>query len=156
MLVGTLLCLDIDGFKTVNDRRGHAVGDDTLQLVARIIGDTVREGDRAARMGDDEFLVVLPDVSDYETTMNVVARIRSAVEALRPLGAGDDTRTGISIGVGHFADAAAISDALHEADTDLYRRKSGRRSNAAIAASRGTPPSSATRFRVPSRLGTPE
>jgi diguanylate cyclase (GGDEF)-like protein len=127
MLVGTLLYFDIDGFKKVNDRGGHSVGDETLRLVARIIGDAVREGDRAARMGGDEFLVVLRDVTEGETTINVAARITSAVESLRPLGAGDNTRIGISIGIAYLADAAAFTDALREGDADLYQRKSQRR-----------------------------
>ena len=130
-LVGTLLYLDIDGFKAVNDRGGHAAGDETLRLVAGIIGDVIREGDGSARMGGDEFLVVLIDVRDDATTMSVIARITSAVVALFPLGTGDSTRVGISTGVGHLAGEASFADALREADEDLYRRKNQRSSDEA-------------------------
>jgi diguanylate cyclase (GGDEF)-like protein/PAS domain S-box-containing protein len=132
-LVGTLLYLDIDSFKAVNDRGGHTAGDEILRLVARIIGDAVRDGDGAARMGGDEFLVVLIDVRDHATTMDVISRITSAVSGLFPLGAGDDTRVGISAGVGHLTGQASFADALREADADLYRRKNERSSTKAQA-----------------------
>jgi diguanylate cyclase (GGDEF)-like protein len=125
-LVATLLYLDIDGFKAVNDRGGHAAGDDTLRLVARIVHHAVREEDQCARMGGDEFLVVLLSVSDGQNVVDVVTRIISAVDSLHPLGPGDDTRIGMSIGVGHLAGAASFHAALAEADSDLYQRKSER------------------------------
>jgi len=123
-LIATLLYLDIDGFKAVNDRGGHAAGDDTLRLVARIIRHAVREGDQFARMGGDEFLVVLVNVSESEPATDVIERISTAVGALRPLGSDDETRIGMSIGVGHLSGAASFPAALREADADLYRWKS--------------------------------
>jgi diguanylate cyclase (GGDEF)-like protein len=83
-LAGTLLYVDIDRFKSVNDRFGHDVGDNTLRLVGRIIADTVRECDIAARLGGDEFLLVLSDVCDAEMTSSIISRITSAVESLHP------------------------------------------------------------------------
>jgi diguanylate cyclase (GGDEF)-like protein/PAS domain S-box-containing protein len=129
-LVGTLLCLDIDGFKAVNDRGGHAAGDDALQLVARILRRAVRDGDQCVRMGGDEFLVVLHGGTQAEIALDVAARIAAAVEALQPLGDSDGTRIGVSIGIGRFTGAAAFAGALQEADVQLYERKSERQAQA--------------------------
>jgi diguanylate cyclase (GGDEF)-like protein/PAS domain S-box-containing protein len=126
-LVATLLYLDIDGFKAVNDRGGHAAGDETLRCVARIIQDAVREADVCARIGGDEFVVVLLDVRNRDITMRVFGRITHAVDSLRPLGADDDTRIGMSIGIGNLDGTASSLDALNEADADLYRCKAERK-----------------------------
>jgi diguanylate cyclase (GGDEF)-like protein len=126
-LRATLLYLDIDGFKAVNDRGGHAAGDETLRNVARIVKDVVRELDACARIGGDEFVVVLLGDIDREVTMRIFARITSAVDALRPLGSADDTRIGMSIGIGHLDGAASPDEAMLAAGTDLYRCKNERR-----------------------------
>jgi diguanylate cyclase (GGDEF)-like protein/PAS domain S-box-containing protein len=123
----TLLYLDIDGFKAVNDGGGHAAGDETLRDLARIIKESVRACDACARMGGDEFVIVLPGRIDNEATMKIFARITSAVDVLRPLGPNDATRIGMSIGIGHLGGAASSEDALRQADADLYRCKSERK-----------------------------
>ncbi len=128
----TLLYLDVDGFKAVNDRGGHAAGDETLRVIARIVKDAVRELDACARIGGDEFVVVLLGKIAPEATCRIVARITAAVGSLRPLGPGDDTRIGMSIGIGRLSGAGSVGDALREADTDLYRCKSERKRLAGI------------------------
>lgn len=122
-LEGKLLCLNIDGFQAVNDLGGHAAGDETLRVVARIIREAVREADGCARVGGDDFLVVLPDVTDMRTAHNVRTRIVAAVGAFRPLGPSNGMRIGMSIGIGHFKGVDGFADALREADIDLYQRK---------------------------------
>jgi diguanylate cyclase (GGDEF)-like protein/PAS domain S-box-containing protein len=122
----TVLYLDIDGFKAVNDRGGHGAGDETLKRVAGIVRDAIRESDGCGRMGGDEFLIALLDVSADETA-KIIERITSSVARLCPLGASDQTRIGMSIGVGHLGGAALLSDALRQADEHLYQRKSERK-----------------------------
>lgn len=126
-MYATLLYLDIDGFKAVNDRGGHAAGDDALRLVARIIREAVRDDDCCARLGGDEFLIVLLDVDDSATTARIIERITTLVEGLRPLGSADETRIGISTGIGRVTGGHSTVEAMRDADTDLYRHKSERK-----------------------------
>lgn len=65
----TLVYLDLDNFKAVNDKQGHHVGDQLLQQVARTLTDTLRDSDRIARLGGDEFAVVLPHLAPEEAKM---------------------------------------------------------------------------------------
>lgn len=126
-LAAILLYLDIDGFKSVNDRGGHKAGDDTLRQVAQILQGAVRESDRCARMGGDEFLVVIFGENARRTYKSVIERITLAIGTLCPLGPADTTRIGVSVGVAHITGSAALTDALREADADLYKRKSEHR-----------------------------
>ena len=125
-LVATLLYLDLDGFKAVNDGGGHDAGDATLRDVAKIINDATRDSDGVARMGGDEFVVVLPGAIDGKGPDAVIRRIATAVAALTPLGAEDGTRVGMSIGVGYLDGRISFAEALRIADTHLYREKNGR------------------------------
>jgi diguanylate cyclase (GGDEF)-like protein len=123
-LTGTVLFIDIDGFKEVNDGGGHAAGDDVLSIVARIIRHSVREQDAVSRFGGDEFVVVvLGSQSDSAAIADIVARISSAVGFLLPLGAESDTRIGISIGLAAVTPDLPFSEALKAADADTYRIK---------------------------------
>jgi diguanylate cyclase (GGDEF)-like protein/PAS domain S-box-containing protein len=131
-LSATLVYLDIDDFKAINDRGGHAAGDEILRRVAGIINHAIRSQDGAARIGGDEFIIVLPDLARAET-IRVLKRITAALLKLRPLGSEDRTRIRMSNGVSMFAGAAAFSDALREADAELYRHK--RRRSVAVSVS---------------------
>jgi len=119
----TVLFIDLDGFKAVNDAGGHAAGDDTLSIVGRIIRHAVRSCDAVSRVGGDEFVVVLPDPKDATEVKEIVARITASITNLRPLGASDATRIGVSIGVGSITGAKTSREALEEADDDAYRVK---------------------------------
>jgi len=117
---------DLDGFKQVNDTLGHSVGDLLLATVATRLTESVRAKDLAARMGGDEFAVLVTDVgeADPHDLGEVADRIRAAVS--RPyLLEGHEVRIGMSIGIavsdqGHL-DA---SDMLRAADGEMYREKS--------------------------------
>ena len=123
-LTGTVLFIDIDGFKQVNDGGGHAAGDDILTIVARIIRHSVREQDAVSRFGGDEFVVVMLGTnSDSAAIADIVARISSAVGFLLPLGAESETRIGISVGLAPIAPDIPFSEALRAADADTYRIK---------------------------------
>ncbi|WP_169064262.1 diguanylate cyclase domain-containing protein [Geodermatophilus dictyosporus] len=121
-----LLFVDLDGFKAVNDRFGHAAGDELLQVVARRLRDRVRRRDLVARLGGDEFLVALPDLSP-ETAADEAARVADELAASlgRPVALrGTEVTVGASVGVSVCpADGVVFADLLHAADLRMYERK---------------------------------
>ncbi len=125
-----LLFVDLDGFKEVNDRLGHAAGDELLQVVAQRLRDRVRRRDLVARLGGDEFLVALPDLSP-ETAAQEAGRVADELTAAirRPVPLrGTQVGVGASIGVSVCpADGVVFADLLHRADMRMYDRKAERR-----------------------------
>jgi len=124
--LAALLMIDIDRFKSINDQNGHAAGDETLRAVAKVIRETLRDGDYAGRYGGDEFSVVIQGTDETQAVM-LAERIRGRVQALRP-GPGPDRAVTVSIGVA-TADARhpALRDWIEAADGALYRAKSAGR-----------------------------
>jgi diguanylate cyclase (GGDEF)-like protein/PAS domain S-box-containing protein len=119
--VPALLFIDLDGFKEVNDRYGHASGDMLLQFVGARLANAVREGDLVARVGGDEFimLVSLRQPEDAAIVAQKVVRVVGDVYAL------DDVNTTISASVGAAvaAEAMAIDTLIKAADTAMYEAK---------------------------------
>jgi diguanylate cyclase (GGDEF)-like protein/PAS domain S-box-containing protein len=116
-----VLFVDLDGFKSVNDEHGHAVGDTVLVELARRIAGAVRPGDSAARVGGDEFVVVADDV-DEARALAIAERVANAVAA--PLDIeGTDIALGASIGVTLAAQGESVDDILNRADQAMYRAK---------------------------------
>ena len=111
--VAVLFC-DLDGFKAVNDRCGHAEGDELLRTVARRLERVVRPNDTAARLGGDEFVVVCEDVAGPAEAEAVAVRVRAALVAPYPL-RGCETEVGVSVGV-------AVSESPDEDPEELLRR----------------------------------
>lgn len=118
--VAILYC-DLDGFKAVNDLRGHEVGDLTLSAVADRIQSCLRPGDTAARLGGDEFAVLLEQVAP--TTAEVVAgRLLAAISAPLVI-AGRALSISASIGVACVTEEHRAVDLMRHADTAMYRAK---------------------------------
>ncbi len=120
----SIIILDLDGFKGINDRYGHPCGDRLLIALADTLRETVRETDVPARYGGEEFAVVCPETSGADALI-VAERIRSAVEASRHQLAPDET-TAItcSVGVATFPQHAESEATLIEAaDAALYYAK---------------------------------
>ena len=120
-----LMFVDLDDFKEVNDRLGHAAGDRLLASVSARLRSVLRDSDVLARQGGDEFLVLLGDLSDEPTAAaeSVGGKLLNAL--LEPfVVAGTEVRTGASIGVSLYPDDAADTEALlRHADVAMYRAK---------------------------------
>jgi diguanylate cyclase (GGDEF)-like protein len=128
----SVIALDIDFFKQVNDRFGHETGDAVLENTGRLLTRCLRLGDVAARVGGEEFLVLLPD-TDMAGSMIVAERIRVAVCGSRP-SPGLPTQITVSLGVACSADGTEPAEALlRRADEALYEAKHRGR-NVAVAA----------------------
>jgi diguanylate cyclase (GGDEF)-like protein len=123
----SLLVMDVDFFKRVNDIFGHQVGDHALIAVAQILQQSARESDLVGRYGGEEFVVLLPH-TDFDKALVVAEKIRLAVSEAPVEGMGERRLT-ISIGVAGFPDikAATMEELVRKADEALYRAKEGGR-----------------------------
>jgi len=134
----SVLMMDLDHFKNVNDTHGHQAGSHVLAEVGRIIRETIREPDLAGRYGGEEFIASLPE-TDKERAMMAANRVREAVEAeaFRPAAVpNQEIRITISIGVAtHPEDAEDVEGIVRASDEALYAAKHGGR-NQVRAASR--------------------
>ncbi len=118
-----LLFIDLDGFKTVNDQRGHSVGDELLRTVAARLSQNIRKEDVAARIGGDEFCVVLDTMRDEQA---VEAASRHLTDILKSGHALAGTGPGVtaSVGIACFPrDGDDVATLLKHADVDMYRAK---------------------------------
>jgi diguanylate cyclase (GGDEF)-like protein len=121
----SVLFLDLDRFKLVNDRYGHLVGSQVLRRLSQVLGECVRQVDTLARYGGDEFTIVLID-TDHPGAMVVAERIRKTVaETIFEGGGGVPIRLSISIGVATFPEHSRARDTLLDlADKAMYLAKS--------------------------------
>lgn len=125
--------VDLDGFKAVNDARGHDAGDAVLATVGRRLAEAVRDQDTVARLGGDEFGVLLMDVGGADEAATVAAKLRAAICAPLEL-AGGDVRLDASVGVALFPDDGGDADALMRvADGAMYRVKGEGRGGVRLA-----------------------
>ncbi|MCB1246662.1 MAG: diguanylate cyclase, partial [Acidimicrobiia bacterium] len=120
----TLMFLDIDGFKDVNDRFGHAVGDDLLRQIAGRLVTVLRETDTIARLGGDEFTVILEGGKRVEDAGRVATKVLRAISA--PYSVGDrEVVITVSIGIAMYpVDGDTYSELMKGADTAMYQAKS--------------------------------
>jgi diguanylate cyclase (GGDEF)-like protein len=117
----SLLFVDLDGFKSINDSHGHLFGSRALVEAASVIRASARETDMVARFGGDEFALILPDTGS-EGAVSVGERVRERIAAFRFLqGDGLSIQLTVSVGVATLPDVAASADALIQAaDEAMY------------------------------------
>jgi diguanylate cyclase (GGDEF)-like protein/PAS domain S-box-containing protein len=120
-----LIFIDLDGFKKINDTLGHSAGDEVLQIAAERIKQSIRNIDTTARVGGDEFAVIVPKLSDPVDAEIVAKRILE--EMAVPMSVqGQDVVTTASIGISVFpADSDDDEGLLRDADIAMYRSKNG-------------------------------
>ena len=121
--MAALLLIDLDGFKTVNDRLGHEAGDEVLVAVARRLRRSVRHDDFVCRLGGDEFVAYLPKLVDMALVPQLCQRIGAALS--RPIRIGQELVTiGGTVGASLFPqDGRDLKQLLNCADQALYRLK---------------------------------
>jgi two-component system, cell cycle response regulator len=136
----TLLLLDIDRFKTVNDTWGHPAGDAVIRAVAGRVLNEVRPMDRAARYGGEEFAMLLPETG-VQGAMIAAERIRGAIAAT-PIAISSDQAVPVTVSIGVAAYPAGGADEqalISSADKALYAAKQGGRDRVAAAPDAATP-----------------
>ena len=118
-----VVMMDLDGLKGMNDSLGHGCGDAVLQAVAGVLRDTVREQDSVARIGGDEFCILLPETSLAEA-MTAAERMRSRIDALILQYRGEVVRVRASLGVASSEDCGlSLQCLMDKSDVALYRAK---------------------------------
>jgi two-component system, cell cycle response regulator len=128
----SVVLMDIDEFKSMNDLNGHLVGDRILQSVANILQTTIRKRDKAGRFGGDEFLIILPETGAKGAT-RVAERIRETVEMTIGTDLGLPASVTTSMGIASSRiNIASAESLLEHADVALYRAKSLGRNRAEV------------------------
>lgn len=132
-----VIFLDLDAFKSVNDTLGHAVGDALLVQIAHRINGTLRNNDLAARIGGDEFVVILPGLG-VESASKVAKRLLAELEQPFDLPGFPEYRPAASVGLALYPDhGKTAAELLRNADTAMYSAKSDRTRMAVYCASMG-------------------
>jgi diguanylate cyclase (GGDEF)-like protein len=130
----SILMIDIDHFKAVNDEHGHALGDAVLKTVAQCIETSLRRIDHCGRLGGEEFLVLLPE-ADREEAFAAAERLREAIAASEHRIDGSCLHITVSIGVATRAGSSALApeNLLRAADAALYAAKNAGRNCVRLA-----------------------
>ncbi len=120
----SLLYLDLDRFKPINDTYGHHIGDVVLKEFARRVSGVLRKNDTFARIGGDEFAIILADAADkLAQAASVAEKCRKAITA-PILAEGLEVSVGVSIGIAHFpADGTTDAELVQAADRRMYEAK---------------------------------
>jgi len=119
-----VLLVDLDGFKWVNDNHGHEAGDELLQLVARRIEGVVRRSDKVARIGGDEFVLLLDDLKSMSMARNIAAKLVDAIGQPFAVLDGRKVRIGASVGVVFTQyPSGELAELLRRADAAMYEAK---------------------------------
>lgn len=128
------MILDLDRFKHVNDTWGHAAGDAVLKEFAHRLSQNLRGADLVARLGGEEFLVIMPDIPPMDVP-RVAERLRHAIQSEDfPLGRSQSIEVTVSIGVAIHSRGETVTDLLARADEALYRAKHAGRNKVTLSA----------------------
>jgi two-component system cell cycle response regulator len=128
-----VILADVDGLKQLNDRYGHAIGDEVLKRAGAALRNSLRATDIAARIGGDEFLAVLPDC-DPESLRSVLARIQQSMEPLGVPEIPGPVPLTMSAGAAVLATGDDPTTLMQRADLALYEAKRAGRNQARVAA----------------------
>lgn len=128
-----LAVFDIDRFKQVNDRYGHAAGDEVLKTFARVASQIIREGDRIGRIGGEEFAILLKN-STHDQAIMVCERLRRSVAAMNTIFMGHEIAVTISGGIAPIGSKTDLDLVLRQADAALYQAKHSGRNRVALTA----------------------
>lgn len=126
----SMISMDLDRFKEINDNLGHQAGDEVLKSVAQVLKNAVRSTDLLIRMGGDEFLLIL-DKTDLKSARVLAERLCLAVDDLN-IWANDEIKLGISIGLSQLKQEEALKTWLERTDDILYHAKAEGRSRVAV------------------------
>lgn len=126
----TMLSMDLDKFKDINDNLGHLTGDEVLKSVATVLQKAVRSSDLLVRMGGDEFILVLDNTDKFNARI-LAERLVRAIDEL-DIRADVKTKLGISIGLAQLEEDESLQAWLERADDILYHAKSEGRSRVAV------------------------
>ena len=124
--------IDVDHFKSINDRYGHGVGDEVLKHIARLRSTTLRKGDVFGRLGGEEFLAILPSAST-RAAARIGERLRRKCEDLEWGKIASVDGVSISLGVARYEFAYDETSLLHAADQALYFSKGAGRNRLTVA-----------------------
>jgi diguanylate cyclase (GGDEF)-like protein len=127
----SMISMDLDKFKMINDNLGHQVGDEVLQAVAQVLKRAVRSTDLLVRMGGDEFLLIL-DNTDLNNGRILAERLCAAIDEL-DIWADHETKMGVSIGLTQLKQEESLKQWLERTDDILYHAKDQGRSRVAVA-----------------------
>ena len=121
----SIFALDVDHFKKINDTLGHDIGDEVLKGFASRVKNTLRKNDIIARIGGDEFVILLPDLTDKTNVKEIAERIQLSLSV-----SGANMQISTSIGIAFYNDFELNAKTLYkQADMALYEAKEKGRNN---------------------------
>ena len=128
----TIAVIDMDHFKVINDRCGHATGDFVLKEFARLGREALRDSDVLGRWGGEEFLVIMPDAT-LESALASLERMRTLVCAIRLPASGAGLRVTLSAGLASGLSSGSLDEVIARADAALYAAKNEGRNLVRVA-----------------------